>query len=122
MDERVLPAQYETLKKYIASEAVDVSGCGVDANDVMVSSAESIMRNWLYGNTFYMQEFGVRGGYDVMLRIVSASPTRSLRLPVICGMKGFHTAKLGWGSAQYDRLPSWGIWQGVDGSRIYTNI
>ena len=34
-------------------------------------------------------------------------------------MTGFHTAKLGWGSAVYDILPPFGIWQGVDGSQIY---
>lgn len=113
------PAQYETLKKYIASGQWHVSGCGVDANDVMVSSAESIMRNWLYGNTFYMQEFGVRGGYDIMLPDCFGFSYALPSLASHCGMKGFHTAKLGWGSAQYDRLPSWGIWQGVDGSRIY---
>ena len=34
-------------------------------------------------------------------------------------MTGFHTAKLAWGSAIYDALPPFGIWQGVDGSQIF---
>ncbi len=113
------PAQYETLKKYIADGRWHVSGCSVDANDVMVSSAESIMRNWLYGHTFFSEEFGVRGGYDIMLPDCFGFSYALPSLAKHCGMKGFHTAKLAWGSAQYDRLAPWGIWQGVDGSQIF---
>jgi len=35
------------------------------------------------------------------------------------GQKGFHSAKLGWGSSAYDKLPHFGVWQGVDGSKVY---
>ena len=61
------PAEFERLKSYVASGQWHVSGLSVDANDVMISSAESILRNMLYANHFYMKEFGVRGGYDIML-------------------------------------------------------
>ncbi|MGN0068227.1 MAG: glycoside hydrolase family 38 C-terminal domain-containing protein [Prevotella sp.] len=113
------PDDYARLKQYIAAGKWHVSGCGVDACDVMVSSAESIMRNWLYGHVFYEQEFGVRGGYDIMLPDCFGFPYSLPSLARHCGMKGFHTAKLSWGSAQYGQLAPWGVWQGVDGSQIY---
>lgn len=111
--------EYSKLKSYISSGRWHVSGCSVDACDVMTTSAESIMRNWLYARDFYMQEFGVRGGYDVMLPDCFGFSYALPSLAYHCGMKGFHTAKLHWGAASFDQLPPWGIWQGVDGSEIY---
>ena len=113
------PSDFERLKTYIKGGRWYVSGCAVDANDVMVSSAESIMRNWLYATQFYRQEFGVRGGYDIMLPDCFGFSYALPSLARHCGFKGFHTAKLGWGSKGYDELPPFGIWQGVDGSQIY---
>ena len=113
------PTEYSRLKNYISTGRWHVSGCSVDANDVMVSSAESIMRNWLYAKQFYEQEFGVRGGYDIMLPDCFGFSYALPSLARHCGFKGFHTAKLGWGAAGYDQLPPFGIWQGVDGSQIY---
>ena len=113
------PEQYAKLKTYVQNGRWHISGCAVDANDVMVSSAESIMRNWLYANQFFKKEFGVRGGYDVMLPDCFGFSYALPSLAKHCGFKGFHTAKLAWGSAGYDQLPPFGIWQGVDGSQIY---
>ena len=113
------PEQYAKLKTYVQNGRWHISGCAVDANDVMVSSAESIMRNWLYANQFFKKEFGVRGGYDVMLPDCFGFSYALPSLARHCGFKGFHTAKLAWGSAEYNQLPPFGIWQGVDGSQIY---
>jgi len=113
------PSDYERLKKYISSGRWNVSGCSVDASDVMVSSAESIMRNWLYANKFYQKEFGVRGGRDIMLPDCFGFSYALPSLAAHCGFRGFHTAKLGWGAKGYDEMPPYGIWQGVDGSQIY---
>lgn len=113
------PEQYAKLKTYVQNGRWHISGCAVDANDVMVSSAESIMRNWLYANQFFKKEFGVRGGYDVMLPDCFGFSYALPSLARHCGFKGFHTAKLAWGSAEYDQLPPFGIWQGVDGSQVY---
>ena len=113
------PAEFEKLKGYIRSGQWHVSGMSVDANDVMMSSAESILHSMLYANRFYRQEFGVRGGYDVMLPDCFGFSYALPSLMRHAGQKGFHTAKLGWGSAAYDKLPHFGVWQGVDGSKVY---
>ena len=113
------PAEFEKLKGYIRSGQWHVSGMSVDANDVMMSSAESILHSMLYANRFYKKEFGVRGGYDVMLPDCFGFSYALPSLMRHAGQKGFHSAKLGWGSSAYDKLPHFGVWQGVDGSKVY---
>lgn len=113
------PTEYEKMKKYIATDQWHVSGMSVDATDVIISSAESILHSMLYANKFYQKEFGVRGGYDIMLPDCFGFSYALPSLAKHAGIKGFHTAKLAWGSAAYDNLPPFGIWQGVDGSQIY---
>lgn len=113
------PTDYARLQAFIDAGRWNIAGCAVDANDVMVSSAESIIRNWLYGSVYYKTEFGVRGGHDIMLPDCFGFPYSLPSLASHCGMTGFHTAKLSWGSRIYDSLPPFGLWQGVDGSQIY---
>ncbi|MBO7068182.1 MAG: discoidin domain-containing protein [Bacteroidaceae bacterium] len=113
------PAEFEKLKQYVARGQWHVSGMSIDATDVMMSSAESILHSMLYANKFYQREFGVRGGYDIMLPDCFGFSYALPTLAKHAGIKGFHTAKLGWGSAAYNSLPPFGIWQGVDGSQIY---
>ncbi|MCF0196718.1 MAG: alpha-mannosidase, partial [Bacteroidaceae bacterium] len=113
------PSEYAKLQTYINRGQWHVSGMSVDANDVMVSSAENILRNWLYGNQFFKREFGVRGGYDIMLPDCFGFGFALPSLAHHAGFRGFHSQKLSWGNAAYDNLPAYGRWQGVDGSIIY---
>jgi len=113
------PEDFERLKHYVASGQWHVSGMSVDASDVMMSSAESILHSMLYANRFYRQEFGVRGGHDVMLPDCFGFSYALPSLMRHAGQRGFHTAKLGWGAASYSKLPNFGVWQGVDGSQVY---
>ena len=113
------PQEFEQLKQYVESGQWHVSGMSIDASDVMMSSAESILHSMLYANRFYMKEFGVRGGYDVMLPDCFGFSYALPSLMRHAGQRGFHTAKLGWGAASYDKLPHFGVWQGVDGSKVY---
>lgn len=113
------PQEYAQLQQYIDRGQWHVSGMSVDANDVMVPSAESVLHSMLYGNQFFKHEFGVRGGYDIMLPDCFGFSYALPSLARHAGIKGFHTAKLAWGAASYDRLAPFGVWQGVDGSQIY---
>ena len=113
------PTEFEKLKQYVTRGQWHVSGMSIDATEVMMSSAESILHSMLYANKFYQREFGVRGGYDIMLPDCFGFPYALPSLAKHAGIKGFHSQKLSWGSADYDNLPPFGIWQGVDGSQIY---
>ena len=53
------PAQYEEMKKYIREGRWHISGASWDANDVLVPSTESVIRNIMLGQEYYRQEFGV---------------------------------------------------------------
>lgn len=113
------PEEFEKLKGYIASGQWHVSGMSIDATDCMISSAESQLHSMLYANRFYRKEFGVRGGYDVMLPDCFGFSYALPTLAAHAGQRGMHTAKLGWGAESYDKLAPFHVWQGVDGSRIY---
>ncbi len=114
------PSEYARLKGYIQSGRWHISGGAINANDVMVPSAESVIRNFLYGQSYYKKEFGIKGGTDIMLPDCFGFPYSLPTLGKHCGMTGFHTQKLSWGSAyDYNSLAPFGIWKGVDGSELY---
>ena len=113
------PTEFEQMKSYIQNGQWHVSGMSIDASDVMMSSAESILHSMLYANRFYKREFGVRGGYDVMLPDCFGFSYALPSLMHHAGQKGFHSQKLSWGSSAYNSLPHFGVWQGVDGSKVY---
>lgn len=117
------PDAYTKLKEYVKDGHWSISGGSVDANDVMIPSAESIIRNFLYGQTFYKKEFGRKGGTDIMLPDCFGFPYSLPTLGKHSGVTGFHSQKLSWGSAySYDALPSLCRWKGVDGSEIYAML
>ena len=114
------PEDFAKLKEYVNSGRWTISGGSVDADDVMIPSAESIIRNFLYGQTFYKKEFGRKGGTDIMLPDCFGFPYSLPTLGKHCGVTGFHSQKLSWGSAyNYDELPPLCRWKGIDGSEIY---
>ena len=114
------PEEYEKVKKYITEGRWHISGGSINASDVMVPSAESVIRNFLYGQSYYKKEFGRKGGTDIMLPDCFGLPYSLPTLGKHCGITGFHTQKLSWGSAyDYKSLPPFGIWKGVDGSEVY---
>ena len=60
------PLQYEQMKKYVADGRWHLAGSGWDANETMVVSPESWLRNILLGQSFYRSEFG-KESTDVFL-------------------------------------------------------
>lgn len=76
------PAQYEEMKKYIREGRWHISGASWDANDVLVPSTESVIRNIMLGQEYYRQEFGVEST-DIFYRTVSVSAGRYRPLPPI---------------------------------------
>jgi len=110
------PEDYERLKQYIAQGRWCVAGASVDAGDVNMPSPESLIRHILYGNGFFEDEFS-RTSADILLPDCFGF---SYALPTIaahCGLLGFSTQKLSWGSAA--GVPfSIGTWEGPDGRSI----
>jgi len=92
------PADYATLKKYIAEGRWFPAGSSVEENDVNSPSAESLFRQVLYGNEFFRREFG-KASAEFMLPDCFGFPASLPSILAHAGIKGFSTQKLTWGSS-----------------------
>ena len=115
------PAEYEQVKNYIKDGRWHITGASWDANDVIVPSIESQIRNIMLGQNFYRDEFGVEST-DIFLPDCFGF---GWTLPTVanhCGLLGFSSQKLGWRNNPFygdKKYPfTIGLWQGVDGERI----
>lgn len=118
--EEYYPEKFEKLKKYVADGRWFVTGSAYENGDVNVPSPEALFRNILYGNRYFAEKFG-KTSVDVYLPDCFGF---GYALPSIikhAGLLGFTTQKLTWSSA-YGIPFDLGLWQGVDGSRIYASL
>ena len=110
------PADYEKLKGYVAAGRWFPCGSSVDEGDAIVPSLESIVRHILYGNHYFKREFGVTS-HEFMLPDCFGFPASLPSILVHCGIDGFSTQKLTWGSAVGIPFPV-GTWTGPDGTSV----
>ncbi|MGE5499503.1 MAG: glycoside hydrolase family 38 C-terminal domain-containing protein [Syntrophothermus sp.] len=111
------PADYEKVKKYVASGQWNIGGSMIESPDVITPSAESLMRQILYGNNFFKEEFG-KTSIDVLLPDCFGFPISLPTIAVHCGLKGFSSQKFDrWGGFRSSPF-SIGTWEGIDGSRL----
>jgi alpha-mannosidase len=123
------PADYETLKKYVAAGRWFVAGSSMEEGDVNNPSAESIIRQILYGKEYFRHDFG-RTSAEYMLPDCFGFPASLPSILAHVGIKGFSTQKLTWHSATTAGGPgspqdtpkgipfNVGVWQGPDGKSI----
>ena len=117
------PSQYAELKDWIAKGRWHITGSSWDANETIICSPESWIRNILLGQTFYRQEFG-KEGTDVFLPDCFGFPYTMPTLAKHCGLIGFSSQKLVWRDKPFyeggRRYPyPFGVWEGIDGSKIF---
>jgi alpha-mannosidase len=120
MAKEYYPAEYERLKKYVAAGRWWPCGSSIDAGDVNTVSPESLVRQILYGNGFFAREFGFRSR-DIFLPDCFGFGWALPSIAAHCGLKGFSTSKLEWGSS-YGIPFSVGFWEGVDGQGLVACI
>jgi len=87
------PDRYERLKKYIDQGRWHISGSSVDEGDVNVPSTESAICQVLYGNQYFLKEFG-RESVDYLLPDCFGFLAHLPSVWAHCGIKGFLTQKL----------------------------
>ncbi|MFH1160243.1 MAG: glycoside hydrolase family 38 C-terminal domain-containing protein [bacterium] len=110
------PEKYLELKKWVSRDRWFVGGSSVDECDPNVPSPESILRQVLYGNNYFRSEFG-KESVDFMLPDCFGFQAHFPSILNHCGLKGFSTQKLEWGSAA--GIPfNIGNWTGPDGKGI----
>jgi alpha-mannosidase len=110
------PDAFTKLKGYVAKGQWFPCGSSVDEGDANVPSAESLVRHVLYGNRFFRREFGV-ASQEFMLPDCFGFPYALPTVLAYCGIKGFSTQKLTWGSAVGIPFPV-GVWEGPDGKSV----
>ena len=107
------PEEYELLKHYIAQGRWFPCGSSVDECDVNVPSPESLIRQVLYGNRYFREEFNTTSA-EFILPDCFGFPASMPNVLAHCGLRGFSSQKLTWGSA--NGIPfNVGVWEGLDG-------
>ena len=92
------PSDFEKLKSYVAAGRWFPAGSSWEESDVNAPSSESLVRQVLYGNLFFRRELG-RESNEYMLPDCFGFPASLPTILAHCGVKGFSTQKLSWGSA-----------------------
>ncbi len=125
------PADYARMKQYVAAGRWFPAGSSMEEGDVNLPSAEGIIRQILYGNTYFRNEFG-KASSEYMLPDCFGFPASLPSILAHAGVKGFSTQKLssGWqpapkvgGPDSPEQTPEGipynvGIWIGPDGKTV----
>jgi alpha-mannosidase len=110
------PEDYARLKAYVAAGRWYPNGSALEEGDVDIPSGESVVRQILYANDFFRREFG-QAPADFMLPDCFGFPASLPTILAHCGIAGFSTQKLTWGSAV--GIPfNVGVWVGTDGRSV----
>jgi alpha-mannosidase len=123
------PEDYARLKAYVAAGRWFPAGSSMEEGDPNSASAESIIRQILYGSQFFRRDFG-RASAEYMLPDSFGFPASLPSILAHLGLKGFSTQKLYWKSAARvggpksseqtpDGIPfNVGVWTGPDGRGV----
>jgi alpha-mannosidase len=129
MMKEYFPADYAKVKKYVAAGRWFPAGSSMEENDVNSPSAESTIRQVLYGKLYFRREFG-KTSAEYMLPDCFGFPASLPSILAHAGIKGFSTQKLTWGSSapaggpnSPEKTPlgtpfNVGIWEGPDGKSV----
>ncbi len=110
------PADYEKVRGWVGQGRWFPAGNSWDECDVNVPSTESIIRQILHGNHYFKREFGTES-VEFMLPDCFGFPASLPSILAHCGLRGFSTQKLRWGSA-VDIPFNVGVWEGTDGQSV----
>lgn len=125
------PEDFARLKSYVAAGRWYPAGSSMEEGDVNSPNAESIIRQILYGNSWFRKEFGVASA-EYMLPDCFGFPASLPSILAHSGIKGFSTQKLssGWQPAPHvggpdspEKTPvgipfNVGVWEGPDGKTV----
>ncbi len=125
------PEDFARIQRYVAAGRWFPSGSSMEENDVNSPSAESIIRQILYGKQWFKRELG-RTSAEFMLPDCFGFPASLPSILAHVGIKGFSTQKLSasWQPAPHvggpdspEQTPpgipfNVGIWEGPDGKTV----
>src|SRR5216683_4231664 len=127
------PADFAKVKKYVDSGRWFPAGSSMEEGDVNTPSAETIIRQILYGNDWFRKEFG-KISAEYMLPDCFGFPSSLPTILAHSGVRGFSTQKLVWGSSanaggaeSREKTPEGtpfnvGVWVGPDGESVLAGL
>jgi alpha-mannosidase len=114
------PALYKKIKKYVKEGRWELQGGMWVEADCNIISGESMVRQFLHGKNFFMDEFGV----DVKNLWIPDVFGYSAAMPQILKKSGvdfFLTQKISWN--QFNKFPFYIFnWRGIDGTEVVTHF
>lgn len=114
------PSLYAQMKRRIAQGRWDLQGGMWVEADTNVTSGESLVRQFLYGQRFWREEFGQQVT-DLWLPDVFGYSGALPQIMSKCGVKYFMTQKLSWN--QVNSFPHQSFWwQGIDGTKVLAHM
>jgi len=114
------PILYERVKKAVADGRIELQGGMWTENDCNIPNGESIIRQFLYGEKFFKDEFGKRCKM-VLLPDVFGYPASLPQIMRKCGKDYFMTIKLSWNNVNKFPYKTF-MWKGIDGSEILSHL
>src|ERR1700723_3341007 len=127
------PGDFARVKKYVDQGRWFPAGSSMEEGDVNTPSAETIIRQVLYGNEWFRHEFG-KASAEYMLPDCFGFPSSLPTILAHSGVKGFSTQKLVWGSSANAGGPdssentpegtpfNVGVWVGPDGESVLAGL
>jgi len=114
------PEMWEKVKEQVARKKIDICGGMWIEPALCMCSGEALVRQRLYGQLFYLRNFGKISAVESLLDVFGF-PYTLPQILVKSGAQSFWTTKLTWND--YSRFPySNYIWKGLDGSEIFTHL
>jgi len=123
------PDDFAKLRKYVDEGRWFPAGSSMEEGDVNTPSAETIIRQILYGNDWFNRELG-KSSAEYMLPDCFGFPSSLPTILAHSGVRGFSTQKLVWGSSAAGGGPespektpdgtpfNLGVWVGPDGESV----
>lgn len=114
------PVLYEKIKRYVKEGRIELVGGGWVENDTNMPCGESLVRQELYGQKFWQEEFG---GY-VNIRWLPDTFGYSAALPQIIKKSKqdyFMTIKISWSNRTIFPYHFF-HWEGIDGSAVLSHM
>lgn len=115
------PEYFEKVRQYIEEGRWFFTGTSLDETDTLTPSAESMIRNILYGDRWVKSEFGENTDRTHMIPDCFGFPANMPSVLAHCGIHSFSSQKLTWNSAV--GIPfDIGIWKGPDGNSVVSGL
>ncbi len=110
------PEIYKQIKRRVKEGRWEICGAPWVEQDSQMPCGEALVRQLLYGNRFFEQEFGLRTR-TAWLPDAFGFPASLPQILRKAQVDTFFTTKLSWN--RYTKFPhSYFVWEGVDGTRI----